>query len=233
MRVLIVEDEEDVADVLSMAFAMQWREAEVRIAPDAETALDILAGFDADIIVLDIALPGMNGFELCRCIREFSDVPIIIVTAKGEERDIIRGLESGADDYVTKPFSHLELFARIRAVLRRASAVHCHTPMPVFRCGDLTIDFAARQVYVSGRRVRLTPTEYDLLYHLVRNAGRVLPHELLLTRVWGPEYRTESDYLKVFIHRLREKIEPNPAMPRYILTERGVGYKFVRLPAVE
>jgi len=179
-----------------------------------------------DLILLDIVLPGIDGFEVCQEVRRISDVPIIMVSARDSEVDKVRGLEMGADDYITKPFSHLELLARVRAVLRRYQ-----NQLPavgeVFESGALRIDYASRQVTVCGREVRLTPTEYSLLFHLTRNAGRVLPHHTLLAKVWGREYTDEIDYLKVYIRRLRQKLEGDPESIGQIISERGVGYKFV------
>jgi two-component system KDP operon response regulator KdpE len=151
-----------------------------------------------------------------------------MLTARGEELDKVKGLELGADDYVTKPFGHLELFARIRAVLRRAELPPPVSAVPSFVSGDLAVNFENREVSVRGEQVKLTPTEYNILYHLVRNAGRVLPHETLLARVWGDEYRSDTDYLKVYINRLRHKLEEDPESPRHILTERGVGYRLAK-----
>ena len=173
-------------------------------------------------------MPDLNGFEVLRRIRQVSDTPVLMLTAKGEEMDKVKGLELGADDYITKPFSHLELFARIKAVLRRAELPPPITASPSFTAGDLAINFSSREVTVRSQVVKLTPTEYKLLYQLVRNAGRVLPHETLLAKVWGDEYRDEVDYLKVYVSRLRNKVERDPEHPQYILTERGLGYRFAR-----
>jgi len=177
-------------------------------------------------VLLDINLPGMDGFEACQEIRRICDVPIVMVSARDNEVDKVRGLEMGADDYITKPFSHLELLARVRAVLRRYQST-LPTVGEVFETGDLRIDFASRSVTVRGESVRLTPTEYSLLFHLTRNAGRVLPHHTLLAKVWGREYTDEIDYLKVYIRRLRQKLEGDPDTVGRIISERGVGYKFV------
>jgi DNA-binding response OmpR family regulator len=180
-----------------------------------------------DLVLLDVMMPEMDGFEALRFIRETSNIPVIMLTVKGEEDDRVRGLELGADDYVTKPFSPRELASRIKAVLRRAEM-----PTPagqsVINVDDrLQIDFNRRQVIVDGKEVKLRPTEYRLLYHLVNNAGWTLPHETLLAKVWGHEYRDETHYLRLYITYLRQKIEEDPAHPKYILTERGLGYRFV------
>jgi two-component system KDP operon response regulator KdpE len=187
-------------------------------------ALERVSGDAPDAVILDLMLPGMNGFEVCTRIREFSPVPILVLTAKGEQGDKIRGLDLGADDYLTKPFAPEELMARLRAVLRRSGVGEEPRGQPVFRCGDLTIDFARRRVTVGDREVRLAPTEYKLLYHLATNAGRVLLHEELLRRVWGEEYRDETEYLWVYVRYLRQKIEEDPSNPCYLRSEPGIGY---------
>lgn len=181
-----------------------------------------------DLVLLDVMMPELDGFETLRTLREITSVPVIMLTAKGEEEDRVRGLELGADDYITKPFSPRELSSRVRAVLRRTEAppaVPAHEPI---RVDDrLTIDFDRREVWVEGKLVALRPTEYRLLYHLVQNAGWVVPHDQLLAKVWGYEYRDETHYLRLYINYLRQKLEANPSDPVYILTERGVGYRFV------
>jgi len=182
-----------------------------------------------DMVLLDVMMPEMDGFEALRLIRETSNVPVIMLTVKGEEEDRVRGLELGADDYVTKPFSPRELASRIKAVLRR-SEMPTPAEESVIKVDDrLQIDFNRRQVIVDGEEVKLRPTEYRLLYHLVNNAGWTLPHETLLAKVWGHEYRDETHYLRLYITYLRQKIEEDPAHPEYILTERGLGYRFVDL----
>jgi len=180
-----------------------------------------------DVVLLDIMMPVMDGFEALRRLRQFSQVPVLILTAKDEGDDRVRGLELGADDYIGKPFSHRELVSRIRAVLRRHYAAP-PVPQTLVQVDErLSIDFARREVLVDGGRVNLRPTEYRLLYHLVQNAGYVQTHEMLLTKVWGPEYREEGHYLRLYITYLRQKIEQDPSSPKYILTERGVGYRFI------
>ena len=180
-----------------------------------------------DLVLLDVMMPDMDGFETLERLREISTVPVIMLTVKGEEEDRIRGLELGADDYVTKPFSPRELASRIRAVLRRAE-MPTPTPKTTIKIDDrLEIDFRQREVIADGERIRLRPTEYRLLYHLVNNAGWVMTHEMLLSKVWGYEYRDETGLLRLYITYLRKKIEPDPSHPRYIFTERGTGYRFV------
>jgi two-component system KDP operon response regulator KdpE len=226
MKVLVVDDAAEVIEAVTISFTLQWRETEVIGADNGETALDLVEQEHPDVVLLDIAMPGMNGFEVLREIRAFSDVPVIMLTAKDDVLDKVKGLELGADDYVTKPFDHLELLARVKALLRRLDMPQPTSRAPSFHSGDLTVDFAAQEVRVRGEVVPLTATEYKLLYHLVRNAGHVLRHETLLAKVWGREYVDELDYLRVYIRRLRRKLEPDPERPRHILTERGLGYRF-------
>lgn len=226
MKVLVVDDEPDVIEVVNLCFGLRWPDADVVSARSGEDALKAIERDVPELVLLDIVLPGMDGFEVCQEIRRISDVPVVMVSARDSEVDKVRGLEMGADDYITKPFSHLELLARVRAVLRRYQ-----NQLPavgeVFESGDLRIDYASRQVAVGGKFVRLTPTEYSLLFHLTRNVGRVLPHHTLLAKVWGREYTDEIDYLKVYIRRLRQKLEGDPENIGQIISERGVGYKFV------
>jgi two-component system KDP operon response regulator KdpE len=226
MKILVVDDDPDVVEVVNLCFNLRWPEAEVASADNGETALEMVEKGKPDFLLLDIVLPGMDGFQICQEVRQFSDVPIVMLSARDAEVDKVRGLEMGADDYITKPFSHLELLARVRAVVRRYQS-----QLPAvgesFESGGLRIDYASRTVSVNGNVVRLTPTEYSLLYHLSRNAGRVLPHQTLLAKVWGREYTDEIDYLKVYIRRLRQKLEGDPGAIGEIVSERGVGYKFV------
>jgi two-component system KDP operon response regulator KdpE len=223
--VLVVDDEPRIVNFMRMNLELEG--CRVLTATSGREALDKAREEMPDVVLLDIMMPGMDGFETLRRLRTFSQVPVLILTAKDEEDDRIKGLELGADDYIGKPFSHRELVSRIRAVLRR----HYATPpaqITTVKVDDrLTIDFARREVLVNGERVNLRPTEYRLLYHLVQNAGYVMTHEQLLTRVWGPEYRDETHYLRLYITYLRQKIEEDPANPKYVLTERGVGYRFV------
>jgi DNA-binding response OmpR family regulator len=198
----------------------------VLTAADGQTALDLTAGERPDLVLLDIGLPVLNGLEVCRRIREFSTVPIIMLTAKAAEADKVAGLDAGADDYLPKPFGPPELMARVRAVLRRARYAESPTAEPVFQHGDLEIDFARHAVSRGGEPVTLTPTEYKLLVQLARHAGRVLVPEELLTAVWGPEYRDETQHVRLYVSRLRRKIEPDPEQPRYVLTKPGIGYLF-------
>ncbi len=225
MKILVVDDEPDVIKVITMSFRMQQPAWEVISAHDGPEALEQLERERPSVVLLDIGLPEMNGFEVLESIRLFSDVPVIMLTVSDDELSKVQGLELGADDYVTKPFSHLELLARVRAVLRRAESLPLVHEQP-FAHGSIQVDFARREVTVRGQPVALTGTEYRLLYHLVRNAGRVMTHEALLARVWGREYTDELSYLKSYINRLRNKLERDPRHPECILTEYGVGYWF-------
>lgn len=194
-------------------------------APNGTKAMEQLRVSLPDVIVLDVMMPDMDGFEVLKMIREISQVPVIMLTAKGEEEDRIKGLELGADDYVVKPFSQRELSSRIRAVLRRTSSGD--SSKDVIEVDEhLKLDFGKHEIWVDGKLVKLRPTEYRLLYHLVKNAGWVMTYDQLLTKVWGYEYRDEPHYVRLYVNYLRQKIEPDPANPIYILTERGIGYRF-------
>ncbi|HLE02213.1 MAG TPA: response regulator transcription factor [Dehalococcoidia bacterium] len=225
MKILIVDDNPDLVQALKLGFKLQWPESQVVSAGDGERALAVFSEETPDIVLLDIAMPGMNGFEVLRRLRQVSDVPVVMLTVKGDEQDKVRALELGADDYVTKPFGSLELMARIKAVLRRVAVPLPEATALPFAGGDLTIDYATRIVTVRGKPVKLTPTEYRLLCALARYPNQVLSHPTLLVRVWGSEYRGESDFLKVYIKRLRDKIEEDSSSPRHILTEWGQGYR--------
>ncbi|MBW3632427.1 MAG: response regulator transcription factor [Chloroflexi bacterium] len=229
MKLLVVDDDPQILDALTVGFQLQWPESEVIAAQDGEAGLEAFYAHDPDVVVLDVAMPKKNGFEVLQEMRRISDVPVIMLTARGEETDQVRGLELGADDYVVKPFSHLMLLARIKAVLRRAEMPPPLEAMPDFVAGDLAINFRDHQVTLDGEPAKLTPVEYRLLYHLVRNVGRVMPHQTLLDRVWGEDAVATTNHLKVFISRLRSKIEKKDG-PRLIETERGLGYRFVRPP---
>jgi two-component system KDP operon response regulator KdpE len=227
MRILVVDDEPDVIESVQLGLTLQWREVEVLSAHDGETALEVVEKQSPDVVLLDIGLPGRDGFEILKELRAFSDVPVVMLTARDDAMDKVKGLELGADDYVTKPFNHLELMARVRAVLRRHDMPAPASRTPSFRSGDLEVDFARQEVRLRGERVELTPTEYKLLYHLVRNAGHVLQHGTLLAKVWGRDYMDETDYVRVYIRRLRDKLGDDPDNPRYIQTERRLGYRFI------
>lgn len=203
---------------------------EVIVAGDAGTALQLLDRNIPDLAILDVMLPGMDGFELCQRIRQISVIPIIMLTAKAEETDKVKGLRLGADDYLTKPFGVEELLARVEAVLRRARYPDESTASPAFSYGDFYIDFLKHRVTVRGQEVSLTPTEYRLLFQLAKNAGRVMFHEELLGKVWGAEYQNEVEYLRAYVRHLRQKIEADPSRPEYILSKPGIGYMFTGPP---
>lgn len=231
MRFLIVDDEKAIVEAVTIGLQFQWQDAEVHVAHDGEEGLRQFIELTPDVTLLDVNMPYMSGFEVLQKIREMSDAPVLMLTARGDEMSKVKGLESGADDYLVKPFSHLELFARIKAILRRAELPAPVSAAPSFVSGDMSVNFDSREVVLDGETIKLTPTEYKLLFQLVRNAGRVLPFDNLLSKVWGDEYRGDIDYLKTYISRLRKKLGDDSENPRYILTERSVGYRFVRLPA--
>ena len=228
MKVLVVDDAPEIVESVRLGFAVQWREVDVLSAGTGRQALELVESESPDLVLLDIGLPDMDGYKVLEELRFFSDVPVVMLTARDDTIDKVKGLELGADDYVTKPFNHLELLARIKAVLRRLDMPPPKSRAPSFRSGDLEMDFDAQEVRLRGDAVQLTPTEYKLLYHLVRNAGRTLPHGTLLAKVWGREYLDEVDYLRVYVRRLRDKLGDNPEKPLYIRTERGLGYLFLR-----
>jgi two-component system KDP operon response regulator KdpE len=227
MKILVVDDEPDVVESVRLGFTLQWRDVDVLGAGEGEAALDIDEREHPDIVLLDVGLPGIDGYEVLRQVRAFSDVPVVMLTARDDAMNKVKGLELGADDYVTKPFNHLELMARVKAVLRRLEMAPPTSRAPSFQSGDLEVDFARQEARLRGERLDLTPTEYKLLYHLVRNAGHVLEHGTLLAKVWGREYVDEVDYIRVYIRRLREKLGDASDAPRYIQTERGLGYRFI------
>jgi len=224
-RILVVDDEPRMIHFIRLN--LEHDGFEVSEAASGSLALEQLRDQMPDLILLDIMMPDLDGFETLRFIRDLSSVPVIMLTAKGEEEDKVRGLELGADDYITKPFSPRELVSRVRAVLRRTElpSPTQHDLIEVDK--RLKIDFDRREIWVDEELVKLRPTEYKLLYHLVQNAGWVVPHEQLLAKVWGYEYRDETHYLRLYINYLRQKLELDPSNPKYILTERGVGYRFV------
>ena len=224
---LVIDDEPDAVETIAMCFNLSWPEATVVVAGDGKRGIALVEAETPDIVILDLGLPDMDGLEVCRHIRRFSDVPIIMLTARDQEVDKVKGLEVGADDYITKPYSYMELLARVRAVLRRSQSGTPSTNEPPYATEELSIDFAAREVHRRGQSIKLTPIEYGLLYHLVKNRGTIVPQRTLLAKVWGREYVQEKDYLKVHIQHLRQKIEADPQNPQLILTERGIGYKFV------
>jgi len=227
MTILIVDDEPRIRDFVSMNLELErYRVIE---ANNGLEALEQLRENLPDLIVIDVMMPEMDGFETLRHIREVSNIPVIMLTVRQNDQDKIHGLDLGADDYIAKPFNPGELLSRIRALLRRSFMSAPARKTEIVVDPDLRIDFSRHEVIVGGKKVVLRPTEYRLLYHLVSNAGRLLTHETLLSKVWGREYRDEAHYLRLYITYLRQKIEPDPAHPKYILTERGIGYRFKEL----
>jgi two-component system KDP operon response regulator KdpE len=223
--ILIIDDDADLAKIVQINLKREGYDTVV--AYSGVEGLQKAYSCQPDLVILDIMMPGMDGWTTCRRLREISAVPIVMLTARGMEADIVRGLELGADDYIVKPFGSKELLARIHALLRRADTSATKRP-PVYSDadGELTVDFVKRMVIVRGTQVDLTPTEFKLLSTFVQNEGRVLPHRFLLTQVWGPEYADEVNYLKLYVRYLRQKVEEDPSNPNYILTEWGVGYRF-------
>ncbi|MBN1679063.1 MAG: response regulator transcription factor [Anaerolineae bacterium] len=224
-RILVVDDEPRMIGFIRLNLELEGYQV-----LEAHTGLEALESIRTqlpDLVLLDVMMPQLDGFETLRMLREFSSIPVIMLTAKGEEDDKVYGLELGADDYVTKPFGSRELSSRVRAVLRRAEMPSASPEQAILHIDDrLQVDFNRREVIVDGEHIKLRPTEYRLLYHLIENAGWTVPHEQLLAKVWGYEYRDETHYVRLYVNYLREKIEEDPSAPKYILTERGVGYRF-------
>ncbi len=225
-KILVVDDEPHLVKLVRSNLEAQH--FKVITAMDGVSGLAMVEKEGPDLVILDIMMPGVDGFDVLQKIREFSSVPVIMLTAKDQDVDVVKGLQLGADDYVKKPFSVHELLARVEAVLRRAAPGDDVQARPPFVVGDFTMDFQQRKITVRGKEVKVGPTEYKLLSQLVRNAGRVMLHADLLRKVWGPEYGGETEYLRVYISYLRNKIEEDPANQKYILTEHGVGYMFKR-----
>ena len=223
-RILVVDDEPRMIGFIRMNLELE--DHLVIEARNGVEALDAIRTQLPDLALLDVMMPELDGFETLRMLREFSDIPVIMLTAKGEESDKVYGLELGADDYLTKPFGPRELSSRIKAIFRRLEKPS--TEQAIQKIDDrLSVDYNRREVIVHGERIKLRPTEYRLLYHLIRNAGWTVPHDQLLQKVWGYEYRDEAHYVRLYVNYLRDKIEEDPSDPQYIITERGVGYRFV------
>ena len=221
-RILVVDDEPQLTRVLRRSLTTKGYD--VRVAGDGDFALQTFRDWPPALVITDLAMPNLGGLELCRRLRAISEVPIIVLSVRGEEKTKVEALDAGADDYMTKPFGIDELLARIRAALRRKPATDSNAQ--ILEAGDFRIDLDAHTATQAGKELRLTPKEFDLLVHLMRNAGKVLTHRALLGAVWGGEYTEQNEYLRVFIGQLRKKIEPNPSEPRYILTEPWIGYRF-------
>ncbi len=225
-RILVVDDEPRMIGFIRMGLELEGHQ--VIEAHNGLDALEYIRTKLPDVVLLDVMMPELDGFETLKMLREFSNIPVIMLTAKGEENDRVFGLELGADDYVTKPFSPRELSSRIKAVLRRTEMPSSSPDHAILKIDDrLQVDFNRREVIVNGERVKLRPTEYLLLYHLIQNAGWTVPHDQLLAKVWGYEYRDEAHYVRLYVNYLRGKIEEDPSNPKYIITERGVGYRFI------
>ena len=224
-RILVVDDEKGLAKIIRLNLEQDG--FDVVEAYNGAQAMEKLRTTLPDLILLDVMMPDMDGFTVLKMVREIGSIPVIMLTAKGEEDDKIKGLELGADDYVTKPFSPRELTSRIRAVLRRGDFSRGEESGKIVVDDRLTIDFDRHEVWGEGELVKLRPTEYRLLYHLVQNAGWVLTHDQILNKVWGYEYENEPHYVRLYINYLRKKLEADPSDPQYILTERGIGYRFV------
>jgi two-component system KDP operon response regulator KdpE len=222
-RILIVDDEPQIGRV--MRTGLSTHGFEVRVAADGEAALDLFNDWHPALVITDLSMPNMGGLEFCRRVRLTSDVPLIVLSVKSEERVKVEALDAGADDYVTKPFGMDELLARIRAALRRNSA-RAGKESAVREIGDFRVDSEAHKVSVKGREIHLTPKEFELLVYLVQHPGVVLTHHKLLGAIWGGNYTEQTEYLRVFIGQLRKKIEADPANPKYILTEPWIGYRF-------
>lgn len=259
MNVLVIDDAPDLVEVVSLCFEMRWPNSTIVSAETAQEGIRQAQATNPDVIILDIGLPDGDGFQVCRSIRSFSDVPIIMLTVRSDDQDIVKGLEWGADDYITKPFSYIQFLARVQAVIRRSQALPLHTAERPFVTSELSVDFNTREVQARGRPVKLTNIEYNLLFHLIKDVGRPMSTNLLLTKVWGPQYgdtppeqelrrdpndpegvllvpvgghqaRSKKYLLKVHIQHLRQKIEQDFRSPKMIITERGIGYKFVSPP---
>ncbi|MGH9928438.1 MAG: response regulator transcription factor, partial [Pyrinomonadaceae bacterium] len=222
-RILVVDDERQITRVLSRGLTAKGYD--VHVAADGEAALQTFGDWHPDLVITDLSMPNMNGLALCRRLRAFSEVPIIVLSVKGEESAKVEALDAGADDYVTKPFGIDELLARIRATLRRAPVAES-AARNVLEAGDFRMQLDERKLTIQSKEIRLTPKEYDLMTYLLRHAGKVMTHHMLLGAVWGGDYTEQTEYLRVFIGQLRKKIESNPANPKYILTEPWVGYRF-------
>ena len=222
-RILVVDDETQITRVLRTSLSVQGYD--IRVANDGEMALEIMKDWSPQLIITDLAMPNVNGIQLTRSVRAISEVPIIVLSVRGQEQQKVEALDAGADDYVTKPFSMNELLARVRANLRRAPKSDAAV-QELIDIGDFNIDLATRVVRVKGNEVRLTPKEFELLLYMAQHPHRVIPHRSLLAAIWGGTSTEQPEYLRVFIGQLRKKIEANPAEPRYLLTDRWVGYRF-------
>jgi len=221
MKVLIIEDDHEIVEVISLAFDIRWSGVKIVSTHLGEKGVGLVESENPDVVILDLGLPDIRGFDGRKGIRAFSDVPILILTVRGEESDVVKGLEWGADDYMVKPFRQMELLSRIRALIRRASPLGSETPLV---CGELSFDPSTRQLFYGQREIELTRTEGYILHQLMKNAGRVVAYSALAESIWGEDYPGATDSIRVYIRRLREKIEVDSDQPQIILTKAGIGY---------
>jgi len=233
MKVLVVDDDTNTAEVVGLCFAFRWPHAEILSAADSESALKLIDQESPDLVISEVVLPGIDGFQLCREVRLASSVPIILLSDRHKDVDIAMGLEAGADDYIPKPFSHIELLARVNAVLRRAAPLATARSSGTVTSGDLRIDLIGRQVYKGDEYIRLTPIEFRILACLAERAGRVVPHPVMLEKVWGSDRGATINQLKVHMQHLRHKIGDDQSGFKFIVTEWRTGYKFMVHPSVE
>jgi two-component system KDP operon response regulator KdpE len=225
MKILVIEDDQQIVEAITLAFQIRWPEAKLISTQQGEKGIELVENEKPDIVILDLGLPDINGYDVLKQIRMFSDIPILILTARTEESDIVKGLEWGADDYMIKPFRQLELLSRIKALTRRRTTTDSDVPISM---GQLNFNPTTGQLTVNNKEISLTPTEGRILHHLMRNSGQVVTHSSLADAVWGEDYPGAVDSLKVYIRRLREKLEVEPQNPQLILTKAGVGYTMVK-----
>ena len=225
MKILVIEDDQQIVEAITLAFQIRWPEAKLIATQQGEKGIELVENEKPDIVILDLGLPDINGYDVLKQIRMFSDIPILILTARTEESDIVKGLEWGADDYMIKPFRQLELLSRIKALTRRRTTTDSDVPISV---GQLNFNPSTGQLNLNNKEINLTPTEGRILHHLMRNSGQVVTHSSLADAVWGEDYPGAVDSLKVYIRRLREKLEVEPQNPQLILTKAGVGYTMVK-----
>jgi two-component system KDP operon response regulator KdpE len=228
MKVLVIEDNRQVVKDIALCLQVRYPQVIVIAVAEGKKGIEMIANESPDLVMLDDSLPDMDTLDLVSKIREFSDIPLIILCEAETDMDRARGLEAGADEYIAKPFSPIELLARVKALLRRIQGIGFKSERLTSIGGELTINFATHEVFLSGKRVKLTPIEYHLLSELVRNEGRVITHNTLLDKVWGSEYDIDSSFVKKYIYRLRSKLEHDASKPQMLLTERGIGYRFIR-----